>query len=176
MITVNSETMKYNLLFYDKLAIPFSKPYLSGHLSKNKMNFNFLPLSIISITLLVLIPNSVAFGQMNPWGLFQQLCQAGRFATGPQCQNLQTQQQSSAATSSSSASSACLNGFTTLCAPGTNTGSTTTSSGTCPTGFTIQSNFCVPSTSTTTTSTTCPINSVLQNGVCAPTTTQTPLP
>ena len=48
------------------------------------MNFNFIHLSILSIILLVLMPNSVVFGEMNPWGLFQQMCQAGRFATGPQ--------------------------------------------------------------------------------------------
>ncbi len=132
------------------------------------MNFNFIPLSIISITLLVLIPNSVVFGQTNPWSLFQQMCQAGRFATGPQCQNLQGQQQSSP---SASSSPVCSSGFTTLCTPGTTTGSTTTSSGTCPTGFTIQGTFCVPSTTTTTG--TCPTNSVLQNGVCVPSTTQT---
>jgi hypothetical protein len=40
--------------------------------------------------LLLLIPNSVVFGQTNPWDLFQQLCPTGRLATGPQCQNFFT--------------------------------------------------------------------------------------
>ena len=53
------------------------------------MNFNFIPLCTISIILL-LIPTTMAFGQTNPWGLFQQLCPTGRLATGPQCQNFFT--------------------------------------------------------------------------------------
>jgi hypothetical protein len=90
------------------------------------MNFNYLPISMISIILFLLIPTTVVFGQTSPWGLFQQLCQTGRLATGPQCQGLLQGQQ-----------------------PSTTTG-TTTAAGTCPTGFVIQNNLCVPTTSTTT--------------------------
>src|SRR5712691_7367215 len=94
------------------------------------MNFNFIPLSTISIILLLLIPTTVVFGQTTPWGLFQQLCQTGRLATGPQCQGLLQGQQ-----------------------PSSTTG-TITAAGTCPTGFVIQNNFCVPATTSTTTGTT----------------------
>jgi PKD domain len=90
------------------------------------MNFNCLPISMISIILVLLIPTTVVFGQTSPWGLFQQLCQTGRLATGPQCQGLFQGQQ-----------------------PSTTTG-TTTAVGTCPTGFVIQNNLCVPTTSSTT--------------------------
>jgi hypothetical protein len=91
------------------------------------MNFNYLPVSMMSITLLLMIPTTVVFGQTSPWGLFQQLCPTGRLAAGPQCQGLlQGQQQ-----------------------PSTTTGTTTTA-GTCPTGFVIQNNLCVPTSSSTT--------------------------
>jgi hypothetical protein len=88
---------------------------------------------LIPIILVLLIPTTVVFGQSSPWGLFQQLCQTGRLATGPQCQGLLQGQQ-----------------------PSTTTGTTTTAAGTCPTGFVIQNNLCVPTTSSTsgTTSTT----------------------
>jgi hypothetical protein len=85
---------------------------------------------MISIILLLLIPTTVVFGQSSPWGLFQQLCQTGRLATGPQCQGLLQGQQP----------------YTTA---GTN-GAT----GTCPTGFLIQNGLCVPTTASTTTGTT----------------------
>jgi hypothetical protein len=94
------------------------------------MNFNFLSLSTISIILLLVIPTTVVFGQTNPWSLFQQLCQTGRLATGPQCQGLLQAQQ-----------------------PSTTTGANTVA-GTCPTGFIIQNNVCVPTTTSTTTGTT----------------------
>lgn len=51
---------------------------------------------------------------MSPWSLFQQLCQSGGLAIGPQCQN-SAQQQLGASTSplsSSLPSSTCQNGFT----------------------------------------------------------------
>jgi hypothetical protein len=106
------------------------------------MNFNYIPLSSISIILLLLIPTTAVFGQKNPWALFQQLCPTGRLAAGPQCLNLlQTQQPS--------------------ITPGINT------AGTCPTGSVLQNGVCVPTTNTNT----CPTGSVLQNGVCVPTTT-----
>jgi hypothetical protein len=93
------------------------------------MNFNFIP-PTISIILFLLIPTAVVFGQTSPWGLFQQLCQTGRLATGPQCQGLlQGQQQPSATTG------------------------TTTATGTCPTGYLIQNGLCVPSATSTTTGT-----------------------
>ena len=95
------------------------------------MNFNFIPPSMISIILLLLIPATMVLGQTSPWGLFQQLCQTGRLATGPQCQGLlQGQQQ-----------------------PSTTTG-TATATGTCPIGFLIQNGLCVPSATSTTTGTT----------------------
>jgi hypothetical protein len=94
------------------------------------MNFNFIPLSTISIILLLLIPTTLVFGQTNLWSLFQQLCPTGRLATGPQCQGLLQGQQPSSATG------------------------TTTTAGTCPTGFVIQNNFCMPTTTSTTTGTT----------------------
>src|SRR5947208_17166899 len=73
----------------------FSKEYLTQHESIEQMNSNFLPLSTIPIILLLLIPTALVFGQTNPWALFQQLCQGGAFATGPQCQNLGTSSSSS---------------------------------------------------------------------------------
>ncbi len=80
----------------------------------------------------VLLSPTIVMAQVSPWSLFQQLCSAGRLATGPQCQGLLQGQQ-----------------------PSSTTG-TTTAAGTCPTGFVLQNNFCVPTTSTTigTTSTT----------------------
>src|SRR5436189_4747158 len=68
----------------------FSYPLLDS-----EMNNNFLPLSTRPIILLLLIPTALVFGQTNPWALFQQLCQGGSFATGPQCQNLGTSGSSS---------------------------------------------------------------------------------
>jgi hypothetical protein len=103
------------------------------------MNFNFIPLSATSIILLLLIPTTVVFGQTTPWGLFQQLCQTGRLATGPQCQGLLQGQQ-----------------------PSTTSG-TTTAAGTCPTGFVIQNNFCVPTTTSTTTGSTSIISQPIAN-------------
>ncbi len=154
------------------------------------MNFNFIPLSIISITLLVLIPNSAVFGQTNPWSLFQRLCQSSGLATGPQCQNLGTSSSSSVCgtnavlqngvcvptTSSTTTNSVCgtnavlQNG---VCVPTT---SSTTTNGVCGTNAVLQNGVCVPTTSSTTTNGVCGTNAILQNGVCVPTTTQTPLP
>ena len=119
------------------------------------MKFNFLPLSIISIILLVLIPTTGVFGQTNPWSLFQQLCPTGRLATGPQCQNLLTG--NNIGTGTCPTGSVLQNG---VCVPFTNTN-------TCPTGSVLQNGVCVPFTNTNT----CPTGSVLQNGVCVPTTT-----
>ena len=101
----------------------FSKEYLPEHVLIEQMNDNFLPLSIIPIILLLLIPASLVFGQTNPWALFQQLCQGGAFATGPQCQNLGT---SSSPTTSS-----------------------TTTNGVCGTNAILQNGVCVPTTSST---------------------------
>jgi hypothetical protein len=94
---------------------------------------------MISIILVLLIPTTVVFGQTSPWGLFQQLCQTGRLATGPQCQGLLQGQQ-----------------------PSTTTG-TTTAAGTCPTGFVIQNNLCVPTTSSTTGTTSTIISQPIAN-------------
>ena len=99
------------------------KEYLPEHVLVEQMNNNFLPLSIIPIILLLLIPASLVFGQTNPWALFQQLCQGGAFATGPQCQNLGT---SSSPTTSS-----------------------TTTNGVCGTNAILQNGVCVPTTSST---------------------------
>ena len=72
----------------------------------------------------------MAFGQTNPWALFQQLCPTGRLATGPQCQNFFTN------TNSCSTGSVLQNG---VCAPFTNTN-------TCPTGSVLQNGVCAPFT------------------------------
>ena len=98
------------------------------------MNFNFLSLCTISIILL-LIPITMAFGQTNPWALFQQLCPTGRLATGPQCQNLFTTGINTA-TGTCSTGSVLQNG---VCVPFPNTN-------TCPTGSVLQNGVCVPTT------------------------------
>lgn len=94
------------------------------------MNFNYLLQGMISIILLLLVPTTVVFGQTSPRGLFQQLFQRGRLATGPQCQGL-------------------LQGRQPFSAAGTTSGT-----GTCPTGFLIHNDLCVPTTASTTTGTT----------------------
>ena len=121
------------------------------------MNNNFLPLSTIPIILLLFIPTALAFGQTNPWALFQRLCQAGTFATGPQCQNMGT----------SSSSSVCgtnailQNG---VCVPTTT--SSTTTNGVCGTNAILQNGVCVPTTTSSTTTNGLCTNSAFQNSVC----------
>jgi hypothetical protein len=102
--------------------------------TKNK-DFNLIILSTISTMLLLLIPNSVVFGQTNPWDLFQQLCPTGRLATGPQCQNFFT-------TGINTATGTCPTGSVlqnSICVPFTTTN-------TCPTGSVLQNSICVPFT------------------------------
>src|SRR6266487_5149394 len=140
-----------------------SKEYLPQHVLIEQMNSNFLPLSTVPIMLLLLIPTGLVFGQTNPWALFQQLCQGGAFATGPQCQNLGT----SGSSSVCGTNAILQNG---VCVPTT---SSTTTNGFCGTNAILQNGVCVPTTSSTTTNGFCGTNAILQNGVCVPTTSST---
>jgi len=134
-----------------------------------KRLINYVSIMILALIVTISFSSTgTVFGQLasSPWSLFQRLCQSGSLATGPQCQNGQSQQQLGATTSSSSQSS-CPSGFTTLCAQS----STASSAGVCANGFTLQGGICVPTTSSTTANNGCPTNSPLQNGNCVPTTT-----
>jgi hypothetical protein len=94
---------------------------------------NYVTIVILAFTVSISLPNSV-FAQMNPWSLFQRLCQSGGLATGPQCQNSGT----------SSSSSVCgtnailQNG---VCVPTT---SSTTTNSVCGTNAILQNGACVP--------------------------------
>src|SRR5438552_9290583 len=98
---------------------------------------NRIVIMLLSVLVTVAIPN-VVFAQTTAWSLFQQLCQSGGVATGPQCQNLQTQQSNG---STCPTNSILQNG---VCVP---TASTT--QGTCPTNSILQNGVCVPTASTT---------------------------
>jgi hypothetical protein len=141
----------------------FSKEYLREHILIEQMNSNFLLLSTIPTILLLLTPAALVFGQTNPWALFQQLCQGGVFAAGPQCQNLGTFSSSSVC----GTNAILQNG---VCVPTT---SSTTTNGVCGTNAILQNGVCVPTTSSTTTNGVCGTNAILQNGVCVPTTSST---